>query len=94
MVTCFNRFPATQHPVLALRGAPARFPLLPHNRHLHKLLRWSTQILSIATEHVQAHMGTSAYLGLHFRIDYGWVSCVCWCSGLTFIEHITIAAVM
>ncbi|XP_065904125.1 GDP-fucose protein O-fucosyltransferase 1-like isoform X1 [Dysidea avara] len=67
-----NKFPARQHLVIALRRAPARFPLLPHNRHLHKLLRWSAHITSIATEHVRAHMDTSPYLGLHFRIDYGW----------------------
>jgi len=75
LVTCLNRFPPSQHPVISLRGAPARFPLLPHNRHLHKLLRWSTYISSMATDYVQDHMGTNTYLGLHFRIGSDWVSC-------------------
>lgn len=72
-----NKFPANQHPVIALRGAPARFPVLPHNRHLHKLLKWSEPILSMATDYLESEMQGRAYIGLHLRIGSDWVSPIC-----------------
>lgn len=63
--------------MIALRGAPARFPLLPHNRHLHKLLKWSKPIVSIATDYIQTEIRGRPYIGLHLRIGSDWVSDIC-----------------
>jgi len=82
-VKCSNRFPANQHPVIALRGAPARFPILPHNRYLHKLLKWSEPIKSIANDYIHSQMKGRPYLGLHLRIGSDWVTQV-----LCYVDYV------
>ena len=44
------------------------------NRHLHKLLKWSEPIVSMATDYIQTKMRGRPYIALHLRIGSDWVS--------------------
>ena len=48
--------------------------VLPFIRHLHKLLKWSEPIVSIATDYIQTKMRHRPYIGIHLRIGSDWVS--------------------
>lgn len=44
------RLPAEDHPVIAFKGAPARFPAAEHERELARFVRWSASMNNTANE--------------------------------------------
>jgi len=67
-----RRFPSKQYPVLALKGAPASFPMLAQHRYLQKYMTWSEKILEEIHEHQRKLFNNESYIGIHLRNDIDW----------------------
>ena len=67
-------YPPDKHPVLVFKGAPARFPVLKENRHLHKYVKWNDRMIQMAEEFFSGTMGGQPYIAVHMRIGSDWVS--------------------
>ncbi|CAF1180340.1 unnamed protein product [Adineta steineri] len=66
-------FPADRYPVLALKGAPASFPMLPEHRQLQKYMDWSEQIMNEVRQHQKTLFNNEPYIGIHLRNDVDWL---------------------
>ena len=77
VMTCFSwreKFPASSHPVLALTGAPASFPVSEAHLGLQSSLEWTDLWRERGESWVETNMGRGArYLALHLRNGLDWV---------------------
>ncbi|KAL5016755.1 hypothetical protein ScPMuIL_006344 [Solemya velum] len=67
-----DEFPPDKYPVIALRGAPARFPIEEPNIPLQKYLKWSDKIEEEAQSYIDRNFRGEKFVGLHLRNGGDW----------------------
>ena len=67
------RYPPTEHPVLAFKGAPARFPVIREHRSLHQYLKWSKNMNQQAEDYINTRLHGEPYISVHLRMGSDWV---------------------
>ena len=66
-------FPASSFPVVALKGAPAAFPVNAEHRHLQKYIVWNSKTKNNLEAYVNAEMARP-FIAVHGRIGQDWVN--------------------
>ena len=67
------RFPVEKYPVLALKGAPAAYPVTAAHRHLQQYLQVSDYIDGEAQGYIDANFPQTKFIGIHLRNGADWV---------------------
>ncbi|XP_071835612.1 GDP-fucose protein O-fucosyltransferase 1-like isoform X2 [Apostichopus japonicus] len=67
-----ERFPSSEHPVLAMYNVPGSFPSLPGNKFIQKYIKWNSSLLAEADKVKQMLFGGEKYLGIHLRVGEDW----------------------
>lgn len=67
-----ENFPPEKYPVLALKGAPAAFPVLAEHRHYQKYFQWSDTILNEVNSYITKTFGERKFIGIHLRNGIDW----------------------
>jgi len=65
-------FPPSTHPVLAMTGAPASFPVQAEHVGLHSILQWTHTWVERGREWVRKNLPQGEWLGIHLRNGADW----------------------
>ena len=68
-----ENFTADKYPVIALKGAPAPYPMSPKNWPLQKYVRLSPQITDEADKYINDNFPGEVFVGIHLRNGIDWV---------------------
>ena len=69
----FNSYPPSDYPVIAMRGAPATYPILERHRHLQRHLVFSEHIEEEAQHYIDSNFPGEKFVGIHLRNGIDWV---------------------
>lgn len=67
-----STFPASKYPVIALKGAPASFPVRDEYKELQKYLKWSDHMMNTALGDIKRLFGAKKFVGIHLRNGKDW----------------------
>ncbi|XP_032872566.1 GDP-fucose protein O-fucosyltransferase 1 [Amblyraja radiata] len=67
----FERYPASSHPVLALPGAPAQFPVMREHVDLQRYVEWDRRFAE-TVEREMEQLLPRPYLAIHLRVGEDW----------------------
>ncbi|XP_072170501.1 GDP-fucose protein O-fucosyltransferase 1-like [Diadema setosum] len=67
-----SRFPASEHPVLAFKEAPAKFPIDPNNRIIQDYIKWNPTLFAQAQSNMDDMFEGAPYVGIHLRNGDEW----------------------
>ena len=65
-------FPPSTHPVVAMTGAPASFPVQAEYVGLHSILQWTHTWVERGREWVRKNLPQGEWLGIHLRNGGDW----------------------
>ncbi|XP_076462292.1 GDP-fucose protein O-fucosyltransferase 1-like [Babylonia areolata] len=69
-----KEYPGDMYPVIALKGAPASFPVTEEFVPLQQYLQWSEGLEKQAEDYIQAHFPGETFVGIHLRNGPDWVN--------------------
>ncbi|CAE1323941.1 POFUT [Acanthosepion pharaonis] len=67
-------YPPNKYPVIAMRGAPASFPVEQKYALLHKYLLWSESIERQADQYIEDNFEGKEFVGIHLRNGVDWIN--------------------
>jgi len=65
-------FPPSQYPVIALKGAPASFPMHKLHRQYQKYMAWSDSITDEVNHYIKKTFQNEKFVGIHLRNGGDW----------------------
>ena len=68
-----NSYPPSHYPVIALRGAPAPFPMRPELWPLQQHLVLSQGVQQLGDRYIDHHFPHTTFIGIHLRNGEDWV---------------------
>jgi peptide-O-fucosyltransferase len=69
-----NNYPPQKYPVIALKGAPATYPILKSDRSNQKYLKWSKEIDKQVDDIINENFRNEKFIGIHLRNGQDWVN--------------------
>ncbi|XP_070556884.1 GDP-fucose protein O-fucosyltransferase 1-like isoform X2 [Ptychodera flava] len=76
-------YPPSEHPVLALMGAPAQFPVTQANEPLQRYLQWNAITKEEGDDYIEKHL-RRPYIAIHLRNGADWTSTCNMADGKTY----------
>jgi peptide-O-fucosyltransferase len=67
-----STFPPSLYPVIALKGAPASFPMHSSHRHYQKYMEWSDTITDEVNHYINKTFQNEKFVGIHLRNGDDW----------------------
>lgn len=67
-----EEFPPENYPVIALKGAPASYPMMAHDRINQKFMVWSDNISEQADDYIRKTFNNEKFLAIHLRNGPDW----------------------
>ncbi|PVD23011.1 hypothetical protein C0Q70_16272 [Pomacea canaliculata] len=72
-----KEYPGDKYPVIAMKGAPANFPVKEEFVPLQRYLQWSAKMEMEADKYIKEHFPEETFVGIHLRNGPDWVSFTC-----------------
>ncbi len=67
-----DKYPSENYPVIALKGAPASYPMVAQDRKNQKYMIWSDSILEQANDYIRKTFNSEQFIAIHLRNGLDW----------------------
>jgi peptide-O-fucosyltransferase len=78
-----SQFPPQKHPVIALKGAPANYPVRSYNRINQKYMILSDEIESQVSKYINETFRDEPFVGIHLRNGEDWINACQYLDGMS-----------